>query len=106
MDNIEIGVQELKSTSERANKDNAQNRVARSLGWIAKFIDEFEGLKDKSRTQGANNAPKFKLLINNSFGMGTQPAKFELELVSTTKIGELKDIIGSKLTPNKTLDEL
>jgi hypothetical protein len=38
----------VKTLNQRINheeRDNAQNRVARSLDRICKFIDEFEGLK-------------------------------------------------------------
>jgi hypothetical protein len=89
MAHIREGVKSLTHGLTTDEKENAKNRVARSLDQICKFIDEFEGLRDRSRKYGSS-VPKLRLQFTNQMGANYNPRKGEVEVTKMTTIQQLK----------------
>jgi hypothetical protein len=89
MAHIREGVKSLSYGLTTDEKENAKSRVARSLDQICKFIDEFEGLRDRSRKSGPS-APKLTLKFTNQMGNNYNPKKGEIEVTKLTTIQQLK----------------
>lgn len=89
MSHIKEGVKALNDGASSDDKENGKNRVARSLDQICKFIDEFEGLKQRSAARDSS-VPKVTVLFRNQMGAAYQPRKGELLLSKLTTIKELK----------------
>jgi hypothetical protein len=53
MDPYEVPIYQLSQSFE-----DPKNRIARSISQLCKFIDEFEGLRDKNGKGGASAADK------------------------------------------------
>lgn len=106
MSHIKDGVKALKEGVSTEDKENGKNRVARSLDQICKFIDEFEGLKDRSKKTAADSAPKITVKFNNQMGLDYQPKKGELQVSKMTTIKDLKTKLCEAITPHPNDYEL
>lgn len=91
MAHIKEGVKALNEGMTSDEKENGKNRVARALDQICKFIDEFEGLKNRSRKAREANEPKISVVYQNQMGASYSPKKGEFLLSKFTKIKELKE---------------
>lgn len=86
-------------------KENSKNRVARSLDAICKFIDEFEGLKSKSK-KASDNEPKITVVLANQMGMSYKLQKKELIVSKLITIKELTKDICNQFEPQPAEFEL
>jgi hypothetical protein len=69
------------------NTEDSSNRVARSIRILAKFIEDFEGFKDKSQPAKKRQETIVELKINNMVAQTLGPKRFDLALnVDTTSI--------------------
>jgi hypothetical protein len=105
MSNIKDGVKALKQGMTNEEKDNGKNRVARSIDAICKFIDEFEGLRNRSK-KANDSAPKMAVHFKNQMGAAYMPKKGELYLSKLTTIKELIKEICNQITPRPAEYEL
>ena len=99
MTHIREGVKYLTHGNSSEEKDNAKNRVARSLDQICKFIHEFEGLRDRSKKAGTV-APDISVLFTNQMGQGYSPTKGEIMVPKTIKIEDLKKKLCEVIQPS------
>jgi hypothetical protein len=90
MTHIKDGVKSLHERVGPDEKDNAKNRVARSLDLICKFIDEFEGLKSSERGGRASSVPEITIKFSNLIGNEYKPLKGEFSGTVMMTIQEIK----------------
>lgn len=89
MGHIKEGVKGLSHGISTEEKENGKSRVARALDLICRFIDEFEGLRERGKKPG-DSCPKKLIQFNNSIGSNYEPKKIELEMRLTTLIKDVK----------------
>ena len=105
MAHIREGVKYLTHGLTTEEKENAKSRVARSLDQICKFIDEFEGLRDRSKQSGLS-AKKITIQFINQLGNNYQPKKGEFQATKTMKIMDIKKELCEAIIPHPNDYEL
>lgn len=92
--------------------DASRQRISRSIKLLSQFIQEFEGLRSReggpagSRARSGAKDTEVTIAVDNQVSGTRGPRKISLSLPSLTKIGELKEQLGPRLTPPKTGPEL
>ena len=82
--------------------EDPKNRIARSISQLCKFIDEFEGLRDKSaKSQLGGQEKEIMVLGNNQIGSASNPKKIQLTRSTNTKIGQIREEFANALFPKK-----
>ena len=109
MSNILSGYQKVKETQLLGNPQfeippQELNRISRSIDFIMKLIEEFEGGARGKRDQ--NPAEQVVLVIDNSMPGALPPKKFNLHASKHMSIGELRKLVASKLNPVVTPEEV
>lgn len=84
-----------------------QNRISRSIDFILKLIEEFEGGINSKKNHNSNNpADQLILTIDNKIGSSLPPKRFTVTAYKTMTVGELRKLIVSKINPPIPADEL
>lgn len=90
-----------------------QNRVARSIQILSKFIEQFEGYKDQQAKQHAGGAfrelgdPEVKVIVNNQVSQTQGPTKFEMMLrANSTTVQMIMEQVASSIFPRRDVREL
>ena len=74
---------------------------------MSQFIQEFEGIGTGAHQPSTSNKePDVIIIVNNQISNTKGPAKIHLQLSHSLKIGELKDLIGTKLIQQNPSNQL
>ena len=70
--------------------EDPKNRIARSISQLCKFIDEFEGLRERGAKSSLGGMDKeINVICTNQIGSSQGPKKINLTVPLSTKIGEI-----------------
>ncbi|CDW85633.1 ubiquitin carboxyl-terminal hydrolase family protein [Stylonychia lemnae] len=87
--------------------EDPKNRIARSISQLCKFIDEFEGLRERgAKSSLASQDKDMNVICNNQINSSQGPKKIFLTVPLSTKIGEIRDQVANAIFPKRTSKEI
>jgi len=116
MDHIKTGLTEIRSEKDpyevpisqfASGIEDPKNRIARSISQLCKFIDEFEGLRERGAKSALGGSDKeINVVCINQIGSSPQPKKINLTVPISTKIGEIREQVANALFPKRQPKEV
>ena len=103
MSNILSGYQKVKEGQLLGNPQyeiplQEQHRITRSIDFILKLIEEFEGGARGKKDQ-LNPAEQLTIVVDSSMPGALPPKRFNVSATKHMSIGELRKLIASKMNP-------
>ena len=112
MKNVLQGCQRVKEQQliEDAYQDVSpqdQNRISRSIDFLVKLIEEFDGLNNsKGKAAQGDVTEQVILTVDNRLPDAIPPKKFSITVSKSMSIGDLRKLVGGKLNPPLASNEL